>query len=281
MWLQSLGRAFFAQFHPKMLVLSFFPMLLSFFVWGGLLWFGLPWLSVQVKTYLLGFQLFQSIGSGWTQWGLVALQSLLVPLLALWLLLPLIMISMLLLVATALMPVIARFVGARDFPRLQKKKGGNFFGSLWHALLMAASFALLWLLILPLGFFPPLALLAHTILWGWLTYRVMIYDALAEHASEEEYKAILAQHRLPLLVIGIVSSVIGNFPTTLWLGGALTMVILPITATLSIWLYLLIFIFAGLWFQYYALMALHSRRQHNEMVIEASCRIVPDIELIP
>ncbi len=213
-WMQSLGCAFFAQFHPKMLVLSFLPMMLSLFVWGALLWLGLPWFKDQVQIYLLGFSSFQSIGSGWTQLGLLAAQALLVPLVALWLLLPLI-------------------------------------------------------------------LLAHTILWGWLTWRVMIYDALAEHASEDEYQAILAQHRWPLLEIGIVSSVIGNFPATLWLGGALTVVILPITATLSIWLYLLIFIFTGLWFQYYALMALHTWRQHNEMVIEASCRIVAEVELIP
>jgi hypothetical protein len=277
MWLQALMRALVAQFHPKMLVLSILPMLGAFVLWGVLLWLGFPWLQEKVQHWMQGFSWFESINNHWASFGLAALQAVLLKLLALWLLLPLIMISVLLLVATTLMPVIAGFVAGREFPHLQKKRGGNFLGSLYHALRMVAGFALLWLLLLPLGIFPPLALLAHTLLWGWLTYRVMMYDALADFASTEERQAILAQHRLPLLVIGIASSMISNIPATLWLGSALTMVLLPITATFSIWLYLLIFIFSALWFQYYALLALQSWREQNENVIELTASVVDDV----
>ncbi len=31
--------------------------------------------------------------------------------------------------------------------------------------------------------------------WGWLTYRVMTYDALAEHATAEERKTLMKRHR--------------------------------------------------------------------------------------
>jgi hypothetical protein len=37
-------------------------------------------------------------------------------------------------------------------------------------------------------------------------------------------------------------------------------VLFPVLAVLSIWLYLIIFIFTGLWFQYYCLQALEDLR---------------------
>jgi hypothetical protein len=40
----------------------------------------------------------------------------------------------------------------------------------------------------------------------------------------------------------------------------MSMVFLPVFAGLAIWLYVLVFIFTGLWFQYYCLAALHAHR---------------------
>ncbi len=122
-------------------------------------------------------------------------------------------------------------------------------------------FVLLWLLTLPLYFFPPLALAAQVALWGWLTARVMSYDALAAYASADERHAIMRRHRWPLLAIGMVSGAAGALPGIVWIGGALISVLLfPFLAMLSIWLYLVIFIFTGLWFQYYCLQALRDLR---------------------
>ncbi len=98
-----------------------------------------------------------------------------------------------------------------------------------------------------------------------------MYDAMAEHASAEELQALNREYRTPLLVIGTITGLIGNLAALLWLGGALSVVFLPVTAILSIWLYLLIFIFSGLWFQYFGLEALQRLRagRSEGLIIDA------------
>lgn len=254
---QSFARALWAQLHPKMWLLSIIPMLLTLVLWAIVLKFTLGPLIDQVQAMLS-----DKSGQGmWLLAGLVAIKAFLAPVLALWLILPLIMLTTLVIVGSVLMPFITRFVAARDFAGLERKQGGTTIGGVLNSLLCFGGFFLLWLLTLPLALVPFLGIVPHTLLWGWLTCRVMVYDALAEHASEQELQQILRQHRWQLLAIGTITSLIGNLPTALWLGGALAMILLPVTATLSIWLYLIIFIFSGLWFQYYVLAALQEMRQ--------------------
>ena len=115
---------------------------------------------------------------------------------------------------------------------------------------------------------PPLALLVHALLWGALTARVMAYDALADYASAGELRLIRQRHRRALLLIGTISGAAGALPGIAWIGGALLSVLLfPLLALLSLWLYLVIFIFTGLWFQYYCLQALAALRVENPDVV--------------
>ena len=59
----------------------------------------------------------------------------------------------------------------------------------------------------------------------------------------------------------MVSGAAGALPGIVWIGGALISVVLfPFLAMISLWLYLVIFIFTGLWFQYYCLQALRDLR---------------------
>jgi hypothetical protein len=264
MLLQSFGRALLAQCHPKIWLMSFLPMIGSVLVWGAVLYFTLPPLIDHLQALLLSNDSFNSAGPWLKLIGLFALKTFLAPLLALWVILPAIMISAMLVVGALLMPLLCNFVAGRDFPTLEKKMGGTLLGGLWNGLLMFAVFVLLWLISLPLSVIPPLALLANTLLWGWLTYRIMIYDALADHATVEERQAITRQYRLPLLVIGTISSVAANLATFLWLSGALAVLFLPVTSILAIWLYFVIFIFSGLWFQYFSLAALQAHRAQRD-----------------
>ena len=47
-----------------------------------------------------------------------------------------------------------------------------------------------------------------------------------------------------------------RWPGLLWLGGVMSVIFFPVLAALAIWMYLLIFVFSGLWFQHYCLEAL-------------------------
>ena len=185
----------------------------------------------------------------------------LVPLMAIVLLLPLMIGSALLFLGVVAMPAIETHVGKRQFPQLAKKEGGSFFGSVAINLGSVTVFALLWLFTLPLYAVPPLAWLVQASLWAWVTSRVMSYDALAAHASQAERLALMRRRRSALLAIGFVTGLAGALPGIVWMGGAvLSIVLFPILALVSLWLYVMIFLFAGLWFQYYCLGALEAMR---------------------
>ncbi len=263
--LNAYGRALASQLSGRMLLLSIVPFLLSVALWGVLLYLGLQPLIDYVQTVFEQYGGYQASGGLLSMLGLGMLKTVVVPLVAMLLLLPLMILSSLLFMALVAMPAIGRHVGARRFAALEMKQGGSFAGSLALNLGSVLLFALLWLLTLPLYLVPPLALAAQVALWGWLTARVMSYDALAAHASVEERLAIMRTHRWPLLAIGMVSGAAGALPGIVWIGGALISVVLfPFLAMISIWLYLAIFIFTGLWFQYYCLQALRDLRAGAE-----------------
>jgi len=264
------GRALRSQFSRRMLLLSVVPLLLSLALWGGLLYAGmqplLDWLTDQFYQY----DLFKTSGSVLAGLGLGFLKTLAVPLVAMLVLLPLMIITSLLFIGVGAMPAIARHVSRIQFPQLERREGGSFLGSLGVNLSGILVFALLWIVTLPLYALAPLALLVQAVLWGWLTARVMSYDALSIHASREERLAIVAARKRQLLLIGTVSGLLGALPGVAWIGGALLSVVLfPVLAVLSIWLYLVIFIFTGLWFQYYCLQALADVRAAGAAVSRA------------
>jgi len=255
------GRALRSQFSSRMLLLSVVPLLLSLALWGSLLYAGMQPLLDWLQGLFLDYGLYQTSGSLLATLGLGFLKTLVVPLVAMLVLLPLMIVTSLLFIGVGAMPAIARHVSRVQFPQLERREGGSFMGSLGVNLSGIVVFALLWLVTLPLYALAPLALVVQALLWGWLTARVMSYDALSIHASLEERQAIVRGRRRQLLVIGAISGLLGALPGVVWIGGALISVVLfPVLAVLSIWLYLVIFIFTGLWFQYYCLQALADLR---------------------
>ena len=257
----SFGRALWSQLHFRMLLLTVLPFLLSLLLWGVVLWLGLQPLIDWLHGYFVDNNLFQSAASvlGW--FGLGAIKTVLVPLLAMWLLLPLMVVTALIFVGVMAMPAVATHVSTRHYPQLAQRRGGSLAGSLSASLGAFLIFAMTWLVTLPLNAVPLLAFVLQPVLWGWLTYRVMAYDALAEHASADERRALMRAHRWPMLAIGVAAGAMGAAPTLLWLGGALSVILFPLLAGVSIWLYVLVFVFSGLWFQHYALEALARLRR--------------------
>ncbi|WP_307726660.1 EI24 domain-containing protein [uncultured Massilia sp.] len=255
------GRALRSQFSSRMLLLSIVPLLLSLALWGSLLYAGFQPLLDWLQGLFFEHDLYRTSGGILATLGLGFLKTLVVPLVAMLALLPLMIVTSLLFIGVGAMPAIARHVSRVQFPQLERREGGSFLGSLGVNLSGILVFALLWIVTLPLYALAPLALVVQAAIWGWLTARVMSYDALSIHASLEERRAIVRSRRRELLLIGTVSGLLGALPGVVWIGGALLSVVLfPVLAVLSIWLYLLIFIFTGLWFQYFCLQALADLR---------------------
>ena len=138
------------------------------------------------------------------------------PLVIVALALPVIVVLSLLLVALFMTPALVSLVAKRRFADLEAKRGA----ALWQSVLWSLGCTLLALLALvlsiPLWFVPPLVLVLPPLIWGWLTYRVMAFDVLAEHASADERRTILREHRWPLLAIGVIAGYLGAAPTLLW-----------------------------------------------------------------
>lgn len=256
----AFGRAVLSQLHFRMLLLTVLPFVVSVALWGVLLWAGLQPTMDWLHAYFIANDGFRTAGEilGW--FGMDALKTVLVPLIAMWVLLPLMILTALVFVGTLAMPVIVRHVSRRHYPDLEERRGGSIAGSLWVTAYSFVLFAVLWLLTLPLSLVPPLTFAVQPLLWGWLTYQVMSYDALSEHASRQEYKDVVRIHRWPLLAIGAIAGAMGAAPTLLWLGGALSVIFFPVLAAGAIWLYVLVFTFSGLWFQHYCLQALADYR---------------------
>jgi len=271
----AFGRALWSQLHVKMLLLSVLPFLLSVVVWGVGLWLYLQPLIDSLQTYFTennGFAFSNDV----LMWvGMGALKTVVVPLIAMWILLPLMILTALIFVGVMAMPVIARHVGSRQYKELEARKGGTFFGSLWTSTSSFVIFLVLWIITLPLSLIPPLTFVIQPVLWGWLTYRVMAYDALADHADVAERKTILREHRWQLLLIGAIAGAMGAAPTLLWLGGALSVIFFPVLAAGAIWLYVLVFIFSGLWFQHYCMEALMCHRAKNGELKTTTEQAVP------
>jgi hypothetical protein len=258
--LVAFARALLSQLHFRMLMLTFLPFVASLALWGVVLWLGLQPMMDWLQSWFAAHDAFRISGDALSWLGLGAIKSVLVPMIAMWLLLPLMILTALVFVGTLAIPAIVRHVSDRDYPDLERRRGGSMLGSLWVSGMSFVVFIVAWVLTLPLNLIPPLTFVIQPLLWGWLTYRVMAYDALADHASEAERRELMRLHRWPLLVIGAAAGTMGAAPSLLWLGGALSIIFFPLLAAFSIWLYVLVFVFSGLWFEHYCLGALRRLR---------------------
>lgn len=267
----SFGRAAWSQLHPRMLFATVLPFLLALALWAVLLWLFLQPAIDWVHAFFVRHDGFRIAGNVLGPLGLGALKMVVAPLIAMWLLLPLMIASALVFTGVLAMPAIESHVAGRHYPHLERRRGGSMWGSAGVFLLSLPVFVALWILALPLALIFPFGLVIQPLLWGWLTYRVMGYDALAEHASADERAVILRRHRWPLLALGTLTGVMGAMPMLIWVGGSVVSVVFfPFLAAFSIWLYVLAFVFTGLWFQHYCLAALAAHRQAGTDAATAS-----------
>jgi hypothetical protein len=164
-------------------------------------------------------------------------------------------------------PSLTRLVADRRFAGLQRKHGGSLMFGLWWTFssLLLALGALL--LTLPMWLVPPLAMLLPALIWGWLTYRVMAFDVLAEFASADERHTLMARHRMSLLGMGVVTGLMGAAPSLVWASGALFAAAFVILVPVAIWIYTLVFAFSSLWFAHYALSALQALRHEPQHIV--------------
>ncbi len=273
--MDSFWRATLYCLHPRVIALSFLPLLIMAAIALGLGYFYWNDAIDLLRAQLDSYQLVASM-SEWLQGlGLSELRLVMAPALLLVMAIPVIVIVSLLFVALLMTPTMVGLVAERRFPLLDRRRGASFWVSLLWSLASTLMACLALLLSLPLWLIPPLVLVVPPLIWGWLTYRVMAYDALAEHASPEEREQVFKTHRVPLLCIGILSGYLGAAPSVVWASGAMFVAMAPILVPVAIWIYTLVFAFSSLWFTHYALSALQHLRAQNATVTAADTFNLP------
>jgi len=256
----ALWRAMVYCLHPRVIFLSLLPLLLAMTTLGGLAWWGWADAVAAVRSGLEAWSLSQTL-LGWMDTiGATALRVMLAPVLLLMVVVPVVVVACLLLVAGLMTPAIVRLVRKRRFPDLQSRHQAGLWQSLGWSLGATLLALLLMVVTLPLWFVPPFALILPPLIWGWLTYRVLAFDTLADLATPDERRSLLTAHRMPLLTMGVLTGLLGAAPSALWALGAFTVALAPMLLLVSVWLYTLVFAFSSLWFSHYLLAALQSLR---------------------
>jgi hypothetical protein len=260
LFLDSFWRAVAYCLHPRVIALSFLPLAIMVVLSLGLGYFYWDATLEWVRGLLEASDLMKSVWSWLQGVGAGNLKTVVAPLIVIFALTPLIVLLSLLLVAMFMGPALSALVAERRFSHLERKRGGSLATSIaWS--LGSTMLAMLALVIsLPLWLVPPLILILPPLIWGWLTYRVMAFDALAEYASTDERREVFRRHRPWLLGIGVLTGYLGAAPSIVWASGALFAAAFVILVPLAIWIYTLVFAFASLWFAHYCLAALERLR---------------------
>jgi CysZ protein len=195
--------------HPRMLWLMIWPMLVALAIWltlGALYWSqAVNWIDLEMHQWAV-YRWMLSV------WPLSLLAAFLGWLLLVFLFVPVVLMTAVLIISVVSMPAMVAHVGGRDYPRLERRKGGSVAGSLWNALLALVLFTILFALTLPLWLVPILWPVLPIVLFGYFNQRVYRYDALAEHASSAEIADTIARSRGELFLLGVALAVVGHLP---------------------------------------------------------------------
>ncbi len=273
----SFWRAVAYCMHPRVIALSFLPLVLMVVLSFGLGYFFWDAAVASVTAWLEAYEMVQTL-LGWLErLGMSSLRTVFAPLLVLVLATPVIVLLCLLLVAAFMTPAMVDLVGQRRFAQMELKRGGSMLVSVFWSLGSTLLAVLALLVSMPLWLVPPLVLILPPLIWGWLTYRVFAFDALALHASAPERKAILKEHRGSLLAMGVLSGYLGAAPSLLWASGAMFIALAPLLVPVAIWIYTLVFAFASLWFAHYTLAALQALRASQAATAAATTTAVIDM----
>ncbi|MFM1949588.1 MAG: hypothetical protein RL706_1609 [Pseudomonadota bacterium] len=273
----SFWRALAYCLHPKVVLLSLIPLLLMVVIVMGL---GALYWDSALESVRDWMDVSSTLGWAWI-WlervGLLNLKSVVAPLVIIVAVTPLVVVMSLLAVSFMMTPALVGLVAERRFTNLERAQGGSMLHSLgWTLLSVVLALGAL-ILTLPLWWLPPLAMVLPALIWGWLTYRVMTYDVLSEHASRAERLELMRRYRFQLLLMGVVTGLMGAAPSLVWASGALFVAAFVVLIPIAVWIYTLVFIFSALWFVHFLLNALSLLREERASDSKSDRRLEPDI----
>ena len=204
---EALSRAFRDLFQFRVLWIVIWPVLAASLLWlllGVAFWSTFSgWIASGLTA--LGIQTWlEGVEPRWVAYGIQAIVHLI-------LFVPLVFVTALVITALFAMSALIHMVANRDYPHLERKNGGSFAGSLLNALVALGIFIAIWLITLPLWLIGA-GLVIPFIATAYLNQRLFRYDALAEHASQDEMRAIFSSQRSLLWGLGLLTGLVQFIP---------------------------------------------------------------------
>jgi hypothetical protein len=196
-------------FHPRMLWLMLWPMLVALAIWGTTALF--LWQRLAARLALaLRYGLDWALAWTHVDWHAASLVAANVLLFLGFV--PLVYVTALFLLGAFGMSQIVEHVAARSFPQLERRRGGGWAGAGWNGAVTFFGMLAFAVLTLPLWLLPPLWPLIPLAVLAWANQRLMRYDALAEHADAGERARLFRAHRGALYVLGLLFALAGYVP---------------------------------------------------------------------
>ncbi len=206
--LKSLVAASKSQMHPHMLALIFWPFVASVLFWGTLSFFFWHGWHQLLSGWIEHTSLQESLARGF----FAILAGYLVTFVLIVFLASAVYMTSLLVTSLIAMPVMVAYVARTSYPGLVRKHGGSLAGSLLNSLLAVSIFLLAWLFALPFWLFTPLAPLVSLLLSAYLCQRLFRYDALSEHASQQEFRRLRQQSSGKFYLLGLITGLLQFVP---------------------------------------------------------------------
>ena len=202
--MEALSRALRDLMQPRVLAVLLLPVFATIVLWSILLWmFWDPW-RAAIRVWLAGTFVGTLFPADWFMSGTSVLLLAAV-------VLPAMFATMVVLTELIAMPQIVTVV-ARSYPRLERRGEAGMLGSLSNAVRGMLVFFALWLVTLPLWPTGIGALVLPALTSGYLNQRLFRYDALAEHATRDEYRTIVRRMKWPLYGLGVLLATVYYIP---------------------------------------------------------------------
>lgn len=206
---RSLMYALMNAFHPRMLWLMVWPMLVSLLVWGTValvFWMRAAlWIAGQLRGWIESS--FLAVTLSYADATTFIAHALLILFFV-----PVVVLTALLILGVFGMPAMVEHVAARGFPQLARRRGGSVAGGVWNSVLALLGMAALGVASVPLWLLPPLWPLIPVAILAWVNQQVLRYDAVAEHADAGEMRELFRANRGALYGLGFALALLAYVP---------------------------------------------------------------------
>lgn len=206
---RSLMYALMNAFHPRMLWLMVWPMLVSLAVWGTValvFWMrAAVWIADKLRGWIES-SVF-AVTLNYADAAVFVAHALLVLFF-----IPVAVLTALLILGVFGMPVMVQHVASRSFPRLDRRHGGSTAGGVWNSVLALLGMTALGVASVPLWLLPPLWPLIPVLILSWVNQQVLRYDAVAEHADGDEMRTLFRANRGALYGLGFALALLAYVP---------------------------------------------------------------------